>query len=194
MFKKIIFTTCLTSTLLLAESGVGININEEDVEVEGLLDSRNLVALQTSSTIYQGDFNFLNNNSDQKLFGIGIGATNQFEGVEGVELTFGTKFMWAEVGNDNFTALPLMAKVRYFFPPLMYNIPPVGVEAKVLYAPTALSFGDSKKYSEVRFSADIEMIENVKIYAGYRNINTGYKDAKDYIFDNSFYGGLKIIY
>lgn len=194
MFKKIAFTTFFTSSLLLAESGAGININEKDLEIEGVLDSRNLAALQTSSTIYQADFNFLDVNSDNKLLGAGVGATNKLEGAEGVELTFGAKFMWAEVGSEDFTSLPLMAKVRYTFPPLMYNIPPVGVEAKALYAPTALSFGDSEKYSELRISADIEMIENVKIYTGYRNIHTGYKGTDNYLFNNSFYGGLKITY
>jgi len=194
MFKKIALTTLFTSALLMAESGVGININDEDLEVEGILDSRNLAALQTTSTIYQADFNFLNINSDKRLFGAGIGATNKLEGVEGVELTFGIKFMWADVENENFTALPLMAKLRYEFPPLMYNIPPVAVEAKGLYAPNALAFGDSEKYSELRFAADIELIENVKVYAGYRNIHTGYKNSENYLFDNSYFAGLKMTY
>ena len=194
MFKKIAFTTLFTSALLMAESGVGININDEDLEVEGVLDSRNLAALQTSSTVYQADFNFLNINSDKKLLGAGVGATNSVEGLEGVELTFGGKVIWAEVGEEDFTALPLMAKLRYSFPPLMYNIPPVGLEAKALYAPSALSFGDSENYSEFRVDADIEMIENVRLYAGYRNIHAGYKDIANDLFDNSYYAGLKITY
>ena len=194
MFKKIALTTLLTSALLMAESGVGININDEDVEVEGTLDSRNLAALQTSSTIYEGDFNFLNVNSERQLVGAGVGATNALEGVEGVELTFGAKFIWAEVGNEDFTSLPLMAKVRYNFPPLMFNIPPIALEAKALYAPNALSFGDSQRYSEYRLSADIEMIENVKVYAGYRNIHAEYKNVGQDLFNNSFYGGLKVTY
>ena len=194
MFKRIALTTLFTSALLMAESGVGININEEDLEVEGILDSRNLAALQTTSTIYQADFNFLNINSDKKLFGAGIGATNKLEGVEGVELTFGAKFMWAEVGKENFTALPLMAKIRYEFPPLMFNVPPVSIEGKALYAPNALAFSDSEKYSEYRISADMEVIENVKIYAGYRNIHAEYKNTTPLLFDNSFYAGLKMTY
>ena len=194
MFKKIAFTTLCTSALLLAESGVGININNEDLEIEGIVDSRNLAALQTSSTIYQADLNFLNINSDRKLFGAGLGATNKLEGIEGVELTFGAKVMWAEIGDEDFTALPLMAKIKYTFPPLMYNIPPVSLEGKALYAPTALSFGDSEKYSEFRFSVEMEMIENVRIYTGYRNIHTGYLNMDEDLFDNSFYAGLKITY
>ena len=194
MFKKIAITTLFTSAILLAESGVGVNINKEDLELEGIIDSRNLAALQTSSTIFQLDLNFLNINSDRKLFGAGFGATNKLEGIEGVELTFGAKYVWAEVDDESVNALPLMAKIRYDFPPLMFNIPPVAVEAKALYAPSALSFGDSEKYSEFRLSADIEMIENVKIYAGYRNIHAEYKEIENDLFDNSFYGGLRITY
>ncbi|NEW61388.1 hypothetical protein GSY74_08845, partial [Sulfurovum sp. bin170] len=51
MFKKFLMTSICTSGLLLAQSGVGINVNEDDFEIEGTLDSRNLQALQTSSTI-----------------------------------------------------------------------------------------------------------------------------------------------
>jgi hypothetical protein len=194
MFKKILLTTMIGSTLLLAESGVGLNINEQDLELEGILDSRNLAALQTSSTIFQADVNFLNNNEETKLLGLGLGATNRVEGIDGVEVTLGAKFIWAEVGNENFTALPFMAKVRYSFPPLMFNIPPVGVEGKVLYAPKVLSFGDSVTYNEFRLSADMEVIENVSIYAGYRNIHTEYVGVKRDLFNTSFYGGMKFSY
>ena len=150
--------------------------------------------MQTTSTRYQADFNFLNINSDKKLLGVGVGATNKVEALQGVELTFGTKLIWTNVGDNDYSALPLTAKIRYDFPPLMYNIPPVALEAKVLYAPVALSFGDSEKYSEFRVSGDIEMIKNVRVYAGYRNIHTGYKDIDTTLFDNSFYAGLKFIY
>jgi len=194
MLKKIAFSTLLTSSLLLAESGAGLNLNNDDLEIEGVLDSRDVAALQTSSTVFQADLNFMNATDNQKLFGAGIGATNKFEGVEGVELTFGAKFVWADLTDDNFSALPLMAKVRYSLPPLMYNIPQVAFEGKVLYAPDALSFGDSKRYREFRFSGDIEIIENVKLYAGYRNIHTGYGSEKDYVFDNSYFAGIKMSY
>ncbi|CAA6809060.1 MAG: Unknown protein [uncultured Sulfurovum sp.] len=193
MFKKTLILTLLSSMVLFAESGIGININDDDLEVEGVLDSRNLEALQTSSTVYQADFNFLNADSE-KLAGLGIAATNKVEGLEGVEMSFGAKFIWAEVGTEDFTSLPLMAQVRYTFPPLQFNIPPVSLEARGLYAPGSLSFGDSEEYSEVRFSADIEMINNVKVYAGYRNIHTSYEGITRSLFDTGYYAGLKITY
>jgi len=195
MVKKTIITTLLSSAILFAESGAGLNINEKDLEVEAFLDSRNLEAFQTTSTIFQAEANFLNIDEKAKSVGVSVGATNKLEGIEGVELTLGTKFVWAEVGsNDDFTALPLMAKVRYNFPPLMFNIPPIAVESKLLYAPKVLAFGDSEAYREFRLNAEIEMIENVKVYAGYRNIKTEYKGIDNTLFDTGFYGGLRFSY
>ncbi len=191
----------ITSGVLFAQSSAGININENDLELEGVLDSRNLAALQTSSTIFQADVNFINIDSTKQeaaLIGAGIGATNKLEGVEGVELTFGAKFIWADTkeGNidDSYTYLPLMAKIRYVFPPLMFNIPPVSMEGKMLYAPGALAFGDAEKYSEFKAIADMEMIQNVKVYGGYRNIITGFKGNTDYTFNNGWFAGLKFTY
>jgi len=194
MFKKTIMTTLLSSAILLAESGGGLNINEKDLELEAVLDSRNLEAFQTTSTIFQAEANFLNIDDKKKSIGVGVGATNKLEGIEGVELTLGAKLVWAEVAEEDFTSLPLMLKVRYNFPPLMFNIPPVSVESKVLYAPKVLSFGDSEAYREFRVNAEMEMIQNVKIYAGYRNIQAEYKGVDDSLFDTGFYGGLRFSY
>ena len=195
MFKKTVMATLLASSILSAESGGSININDKDVEVEATLDSRNLAAFQTSSTLFLADANLLSSDN-QKLLGLGLSANNKVEGLIGVEMSFGVKFIWAEVGakKDNFTSVPLMAKVRYTLPPLMFNIPPVGVEAKGLYSPGSLSFGNAEGYSEFRFSGDIEMIENVKIYAGYRNIHTKYNGLSRDLFNTGFYAGLKATY
>lgn len=195
MFKKTVMATLLASSILSAESGGSININDKDVEVEATLDSRNLASFQTSSTLFLADANLLSSDN-QKLLGLGLSANNKVEGLIGVEMSFGVKFIWAEVGpnKDNFTSIPLMAKVRYTLPPLMFNIPPVGVEAKGLYSPGSLSFGNAEGYSEFRFSGDIEMIENVKIYAGYRNIHTKYNGLSRDLFDTGFYAGLKATY
>jgi hypothetical protein len=203
MLKKVIVSSLLASGVLFAQSGVGINVTEDDLELEGTLDSRNLAIFQTSSTIFLGDFNFINvedDHTENRLIGLGIGATNRLEGVDGVELTFGAKLIISSVDDSRkyidkwFSALPLSAMVRYSFPPLMFNIPPVAVEGRVLYAPGALAFGDSDNYSEFRISADIEMIENVRVYAGYRNIVTGYDIDTNYVFSTGFYGGLRFVY
>jgi len=206
MLRRSILLSMMSASILFAETGVGVNINEDDLEIEAVLDSRNLAAFQNTSTILQADVNFLNiegDNQKAKLLGAGVGATNTLEGVRGVELTFGAKMIYSSIDTDDydsalydstFVALPLMAKVRYTFPPLMFHIPPVSLEGKVLYAPGALAFGDAETYSEFRFAADIEMIPNVRVYAGYRNIHTEYVEGKDFTFNTGFYGGLKYIY
>lgn len=206
MLRRSILLSMMSASILFAETGVGVNINEDDLEIEAVLDSRNLAAFQNTSTILQADVNFLNiegDNQKAKLLGAGVGATNTLEGVRGVELTFGAKMIYSSIDTDDydsalydstFVALPLMAKVRYTFPPLMFHIPPISLEGKVLYAPGALSFGDAETYSEFRFAAYIKMIPNVKIYAGYRNIHTEYVEGKDFTFNTGFYGGLKYIY
>ncbi len=199
MFKKIALTTLCMSTLLLAESGIGLNINEKDLEIEGILDSRNLEVLQTSSTIYQADVNFLYDDENAKLIGAGLMATNKVEALEGVEVSLGAKFIWAEVGNNgstdnSFTAVPLMAKVKYIVPPLIYKTPPMSIEGVYLYAPKVLAFGDSTEYNEFRVKGEVEVIENVSLYAGYRNIKTRYIGLKNSLFNTGFYGGLKFIY
>ncbi|HIC79231.1 MAG TPA: hypothetical protein EYP02_08605, partial [Sulfurovum sp.] len=165
MLRRSILLSMMSASILFAETGVGVNINEDDLEIEAVLDSRNLAAFQNTSTILQADVNFLNiegDNQKAKLLGAGVGATNMLEGVRGVELTFGAKMIYSSIDTDDydsalydstFVALPLMAKVRYTFPPLMFHIPPISLEGKVLYAPGALSFGDAETYSEFRFAA-----------------------------------------
>jgi len=201
MLSKITTAVMLSTSILLAENGASININETDLEIGVSIDSRNFEYIQRSSTMFQTDFNFLNSNNDKKrgkLLGAGFGATNQLEGAEGVELTFGAKLIWSNTKINNqdkdFTALPLMAKLRYNVPPLRFNIPPVALESHLLYAPRALAFADANNYREFKVSADIEMIENVRVYGGYRNIVVGYENDKDFTFNNSLFCGLKFIY
>jgi len=195
MFKKTFLSLIALGSIAMAESSIGVNVNKEDLEVEAIIDSKAFTNLQTGSTSYQGDINFINNGDyEDQLIGIGAGATNKVEGFEGMNLTVGAKVILTSHGDEDFVALPFMARVEYQMPPLLYNIPPVSLEGKVLYAPKVLSFGDAQGYTEMRAVANMEVINNVKAYAGYRNIETDYKNAGDTLFDNSFFGGVKIEY
>jgi hypothetical protein len=70
-------------------------------------------------------------------------------------------------------------------------IPATTLSAKLAYAPSVLSFIDADQYLEYRLEADVEVISNIHIYGGYRNIDTDY-EAFDYNLNDSWYGGLKI--
>jgi hypothetical protein len=195
MLQRIILLGLSTSALLTAAS-VGINMNKDILEVETVFNLKKLNNEETRGTTYQLDFNYMDNEDEPKsFFGVGMGVTNIVNGMEDVSLTFGTKYIRGDVDEDeDFSALPLMVKARYDLSSLVSVIPSVSVELKALYAPEVLSFGESKEYSEFRISADAELINNVVIYGGYRNIRTDFEGITDKSFDNSLYAGLKFIY
>ncbi len=131
----------------IGESGFGININKYDLEMEGTLDSKNLAIMQDSDQSFVLDFNFINVDEEKKrdkLIAIGIGSSNSLEGADGVQLTFGAKLILSSIDNIDkgidkwFSAMPLFAKIRYSLPPLIFNIPPVGIEGHMVYAPSVL--------------------------------------------------------
>jgi len=182
--KKLLLATFLITGTLQAENSIGIDINSDDVEA---LASVNLNTLTdyANGTTYILDANYLHANGHD-LLGIGFSGQNTLQGVEGLTLAFGLKGV---IAND-FLAFPLMAKGVYTLP-LIDSIPTTSVSVSAAYAPSVLAFRDGDRYSDFRLEADMEVISNVHVFSGYRNIKTNYKDA-DHTFNNSFYGGLKL--
>jgi len=117
---------------------------------------------------------------------VGFSGENSLQGIEGLTLAFGAKCIFAE----DFIALPLIARAAYLLP-LNSSVPPTSLAASFAYAPSVLTFEDADTYSEFRFEADMEVITNIHIFAGYRNIDTNY-EAGDYNFNDSFYAGMKL--
>ncbi len=182
--KKLLLTSFFLVNLLHAQNSIGININDEDVEV---LTSVNLNTLNNyaDGTTYILDASYLHTDGDN-LLAVGISGQNAFQGFEGLTLAFGLKGILA----DDFLAFPLTAKAIYRLP-LNDMVPPTSLMTSFAYAPSVLSFQDAQSYSEFRVEADMEVISNIHIFTGYRNINTEY-DKNDLTFNNSFYGGLKL--
>ncbi len=170
--------------LLYAETSIGLNINDEDVEFQGELNFNEL-ADYSSGTSYILSANYLHTNGDN-MTTIGFGGENTFQGVYGLTLAFGLKAVIA----DDFLALPLFAKAAYELP-LIDTIPTTSIITNIAYAPSVLSFSDAQKYTELRIEADMEVISNIHIFTGYRTIDTEY-ETYDKTFNDSFYGGLKI--
>ena len=196
MIKKNILLSLSTSVLLMADGGIGINLDKDVFEVEGALDLEKQNHKDVDGAKFQLDFNYMDNKDAPKtIYGIGIGATNKINNIEGLELTFGTKYIGGDLDEeDDFSALPLMVKAKYDLSSLISTIPSTSIELKALYAPNKLSFGESKKYSEYRISTDVEILDNVVIYGGYRNIHANIDGIENEVFDDNFYGGLKFSY
>jgi len=182
--KKLLLAAFLLTNSITAETSIGIDINNEDVE---LLASINLNTLTdyADGTTYLLDVGYLHTDGDNMAM-VGFSGENSLQGTEGLTLAFGAKFIFAE----DFMALPLMAKAAYLLP-LNHSIPPTSLAASFAYAPSVLTFEDGETYSEFRFEADMEVITNIHLFAGYRNIDTNY-EAGDYNFNDSFYGGIKL--
>ncbi|RRS32466.1 MAG: hypothetical protein P794_01125 [Epsilonproteobacteria bacterium (ex Lamellibrachia satsuma)] len=183
-FKKLILATLLLTGTISAETNIGININNEDVELLGELNFNTLTDYSSGTTYILGG-SYLHTDGDN-LATLGFRGQNTLQGVEGLTLAIGAKFIFA----DDFMALPLMAKATYALP-LIDTIPTTSLAASFAYAPSVLTFVDGETYTEFRLEADMEVISNVHIFTGYRNIDTEYGNF-DKTFNNSFYGGMKL--
>ena len=182
--KELLLSTLLLTSIITAETSIGIDINNEDVEILGELNFNSL-ADYSSGTAYVLDLGYLHTDGDN-LATVGFSGQNTLQGVEGLTLAFGAKLVFAE----DFMALPLMAKAIYALP-FNDSIPTTSLIGSFAYAPEVLTFLDGKTYSELRLEADMEVISNIHIFTGYRNIDTDYK-AGDYNFNDSFYAGMKL--
>lgn len=185
MHLKRLFSASLFSLgLLHAQSSIGLNINSDDLEVAASIDL-NALTYYSDSTSYTLDASYLHTDGDN-LTTLGVSAQNTFQGVEGLALGLGIK----SVFTDNFIAVPLFAKAKYTLP-FNYSIPTTFIATSLAYAPSVLTFRDGESYTEFRVEADMEIITNVHLFTGYRNIDTEY-DTYDKTFNNSFYGGMKL--
>ena len=188
MIKKLLLGTLLFTGYITAESSIGLNINSEDVEIQGSVNLNSTIGY-TGGTSYLVDASYLHNDNND-LFSIGMTGENSLEAAPGLIFGFGFKAAFS----DDFMALPLIGKVRYILP-FDSDIPTTSLLASFAYAPSVLTFLDGDSYSEFRAEADMEVISNIHVFAGYRNIDTDYEyfdHTQEYNLNDSFYGGLKL--
>ena len=186
MIKNILLTTFLLTGILSAQSSIGIDINNEDVEVFASYNLNSEIGY-TGGTSFLVDTSYLySNENESSLFGIGASAESSLVATEGLIFGIGAKFVFAE----DFIALPLLANATFILP-FDSDIPTTSIKGMFAYAPSVLTFSDGESYLEYRLEADMEVISNIHIFTGYRNIDTNY-EVGDYTFNDSFYGGMKL--
>ncbi|AKF24374.1 hypothetical protein YH65_02410 [Sulfurovum lithotrophicum] len=188
--KELLFSTLLITCFVYAETSVGLDVNNEDVELAAEINFNSLADYSSGTTyVISGTYLYSggnDNDNGEHLFTLGFSGQNNLPGVEGLSVTLGAKGVFA----DNFAALPLFVRANYALP-LIDTIPTTSFFAGLAYAPSVLTFSDGEDYSEFRIGADMEVISNTHIFVGYRNIDTDYTYG-DYNFNDSFYGGLKL--
>ncbi len=188
--KKLVFLTLLCSIHLFAfqRFAFGLNVNSEAVEFEAKAN----IAPLTSDPVFRNfyaDINLMND--DDTLFGAGLYVENVFYNYPPLLFEVGLKTLFTQYQDDDFWALPIL----FGFKHKIYNgnIPIGTIGAKVVYAPSPLCFQDADTYTEYRLEATVQIIENVEIYAGYRNIDTDYELEK-INYSNSGYVGFRFIF
>ncbi len=188
--KKLIFVILLLSTQLFSfqRFSFGLNVNTDVVEFEGKLSMAPLMSDPIYRNFY-ADFNFINDNDT--IFGAGVYVENTFYSYQPLSFQVGIRSVFSDYGNDDFIALPIL----FGFKHKVYagNIPIGSLGARVAYAPSPICFQDAQKYLETRIEATMQIIENVEIYAGYRNIDTDY-DEYQLNYSNSGYLGFRFIF
>ncbi len=181
--KRIVLIFSLL-TLTVWSDTIGLNINNRDIEAEASFNLTSAIGYGDGIDYFLG-VDYLHTDNDS-LVKAAFGASSTLSGAESLTLAFGLEAAFS----DNFAALPLFGQAALRLP-FDEPIPATSLVARVDYAPSALSFIDADSYLEYRFEADIEVIPNIHLYGGYRNIDTQY-NIYDHTLNDSWYGGLKI--
>jgi len=182
--KKLLFAALMLTGLLQAENSIGIDANKADVEVLGSINI-NALADYANGTTYSLTAEYLYTAGDN-MTSIGFSGQNSLHGVEGLTLAFGLKSVLA----SDFLAFPFMIKGIYDFS-LIDAIPPTSLVLGFAYAPSVLSFRDAHNYIDFRAELNMQVISNIDVFTGYRNIDTRYVEY-DKTFNDSFYFGMKL--
>lgn len=185
MINKIFPTLLLVTVSLFSQNTIGLNINSEDFEMEGSVDI-NAFSEDTGGTILVLDGNYINT-EDDAFFGIGMSANNNFQGLDGLSLGIGAKY----VNFDDYSAIPFVFEAAYSIP-LIDSIPTATFSGTLLYAPSVLSFDDAENYFEFRAEASMEVISAVSVYVGYRDIEADSIENFTDTYNSSFYAGMKL--
>ncbi len=187
--KKIALLILLLNLEIFAtdKASFGLNINTNDLEVEG----RSSLAFTTNDPVYRNfyvDANFIN--SEDTLFGLGFFVENSPMNYQNIAFAIGLRTIFTDNKGSSFTAIPIMvgAKARMY----LGSLPKSNLGIKLAYAPSPLALQDASSYFEYRIEVDMNVIENVNVYLGYRSIDTKY-NKKDINYNDSAYIGFKFV-
>lgn len=187
MLRKITLMAA-SAAAAFAMNSAGININNEDLELNANLDIGQFNENVEPETMYVGiKFLDADNNkrvNDDALYEVGF-LMKKAMGNSGFEVGLGVKANYTK----DYTTLPLGIVFDYALP--MNTIVPMSLGADIYYAPKVLSFSDADKYFEYRFEYDAEVINHGHVVIGYRHIKTDYDDARgDFTYNASAYVGF----
>ncbi len=163
MFKKIFIILLASSLYLFAEySSIGLYVNNEDLEIRGdllLYTKSDKIQLESgyyiTADMLDMDEGFTPGD-DATLFGAGVYIKNSVIGTQGLDMSFGLKGEFGDIGDDKLAAMPITMALSYKIPiDYYYYTTPTTFNASFAYAPSPLAFSDSDKYLEYRLFLEI---------------------------------------
>ena len=198
--KKIALLFFIIVGCVQAENNLGMNLNNRDIEVHATWDIKSMtdIANQTHYYLYASLLHEDNSNNAYKKLSNGINivqagffAQNSFQSDASTLLSFGMKV----VSTKDYIAMVPSGRAEFFLD-LSPESLPTSLVGEFSYAPSLLNFMDALNYLDFKLEADVEIIPNIVLYAGYRYIDAQYISSSDHtdFFNNNLYAGMKITF
>ncbi|MBN2894457.1 MAG: hypothetical protein JXK05_01010 [Campylobacterales bacterium] len=191
---KIMALPLLAATTLMAFHTAELNINDKDFEGSILFDMGQFNHTLMPDTTFFG-LRYLKGSEDhsdlhktEALVDASFLLQRPVGSSSGVVVGMGVKYVYLQIADEEFSALPLGLHLRYALP-LGIGVP-VYTGAQFYYSPQVLTFNEGKNFIEYRAFVDVEMIERGHIVAGYRNVDTNF-DADDVNYNRSWFAGFR---
>jgi hypothetical protein len=187
MLKKVtLMAACAASAFAL--NSAGVNINNEDLELNAKLDIGQFNDSVEPESMFVGVKYLDVDNSaavnNDALYEVSF-LMKKPMGESGFNVGLGIKANYTK----DYTTLPLGVEFGYVLPAV--KLVPMSLHADIYYAPKVLSFNDAQRYFEYRVEYDAEVIEHGHIILGYRHIATDYDDVRgDFTYNASAYIGF----
>jgi len=194
--KKLIVGSLIATSLLYATNNkFELNLNNDTVEASGDIYLNDKYVLNEESNYYL-NIRYLyseekNKYQDrQKLASLGFKVMSPYVNDSGFKLGLGLSGVWADNSNATFTSIPIYLYLSYEFNEK------VDFSVNGGYAPSILTYADGDNYKEFNVKASYKILDNGKIFVGYRKIRTEYESSNNIKidYDDTPYFGFSVIF
>lgn len=190
MIKKLLVLTCFISTLF-AVNRADLNINNDTLEINGFMDVAEYASADVQvDGMYMGA-GLIDPDDRTALYNVQLLLEKSLDGVDGMKAGLGLKLLYADKSKENFLALAPGGFVEKLIP--VDTVVPMYAEGIFYFSPKTLSMRSAESYLEYRLQLNFEIMEEGKVYFGYRNMTVEWDSniqEKDY--SSTVYVGLQI--
>lgn len=190
MLKKLLLSLALSASLF-AMHEASLNLNNNDIEVNGNLDIGELNQSDYPNAYFLtlGLLDVDNKESTTPLVSAGFMLRQNLRGTDGLKFGIGFKGTHTKVERVKHAAIPINVELSYVLP--IDIVIPIMISGAVSYAPPVLSFEDADRYFEGRAELSLQIVEQGSLFVGYRQIKTDFIGG-NYKYNESVYVGFKV--